>query len=38
LDAAKTEGGDKLEGFRRLNNFVEAIETDLRAETDLPLW
>jgi len=35
LDAAKMDGGDKLEGFRRLNNFVEAIETDLRPEAHL---
>ena len=25
-----------LEGFRRLNKFVEAVETDLRPEADLP--
>jgi uncharacterized protein len=36
LDVAKMNGGDKLEGFRRLNNFVEAVETDLRPEADLP--
>jgi uncharacterized protein len=36
LDAARMDGGDKLEGFRRLNNFVEAVETDLRPEADLP--
>jgi uncharacterized protein len=36
LDAAKMDGGDKLEGFRRLNKFVEAVETDLRPEADLP--
>ena len=36
LDAAKMDGGDKLEGFRRLNNFVEAVETDLRPEAHLP--
>jgi hypothetical protein len=36
LDAAKVDGGDKLEGFRRLNKFVEAVETDLRPEADLP--
>ena len=36
LDAAKMDGGDKLEGFRRLNKFVEAVETEVRPETDLP--
>jgi hypothetical protein len=36
LDVAKMNGGDKLEGFRRLNNLVEAVETDLRPEADLP--
>ena len=36
LDAAKMDGGDKLEGFRRLNKFVEAVEKDLRPEADLP--
>jgi len=36
LDAAKVDGGDKLEGFRRLNKFVERVETDLRPTVDLP--
>jgi uncharacterized protein len=36
LDAAKIDGGEKIEGFRRLNKFVEAVETDLRPEADLP--
>ncbi|MGA7241006.1 MAG: DUF763 domain-containing protein [Bryobacteraceae bacterium] len=36
LDAAKMDGGYKLEGFRRLNKFVEAVETDLGTEADLP--
>jgi hypothetical protein len=36
LDAAKMDGGDKLDGFRRLNKFVEAVEMDLRPEADLP--
>jgi hypothetical protein len=36
LDAAKMNGGDKIEGFRRLTKFVEAVETDLRPEADLP--
>lgn len=35
LDAAKIDGGDKLEGFRRLNSFVERLETDLQPEADL---
>jgi hypothetical protein len=35
LDAAKMDGGEKLEGFRRLNKFVDAIETDLRPEANL---
>ena len=30
------DGGDKLEGFRRLNKFVEGVETDLRPGVDLP--
>ena len=36
LDVAKMDGGDKLEGFRRLNKFIEAVETDLGPEADLP--
>jgi len=36
LDAAKIDGGEKLEGFRRLNKFVEGVETDLRPQVDLP--
>jgi len=36
LDAAKIDGGDKLEGFSRLNRFVEGVETDLRTDVDLP--
>jgi uncharacterized protein len=35
LDVAKIEGGEKLEGFRRLNKFVEAVETNLRPEAEL---
>jgi len=35
LDAAKVDGGEKLEGFRRLNNFVEGVEAELRPEADL---
>jgi hypothetical protein len=36
LDAARVDGGDKLEGFRRLNKFVERVETDLRPQVELP--
>jgi hypothetical protein len=35
LDAAKLDGGDKIKGFRGLNKFVEAVETDLHTEADL---
>jgi uncharacterized protein len=35
LDAAKVGGGDKLEGFRRLNQFVEGVETDLHPQVEL---
>jgi hypothetical protein len=35
LEVAKMDGGDKLEGFRRLNKFVEAVETDAHPEADL---
>jgi hypothetical protein len=35
LDAAKVDGEDKLEGFRRLNKFVEGVETDLRPQVEL---
>ncbi|MDP9114122.1 MAG: DUF763 domain-containing protein, partial [Acidobacteriota bacterium] len=35
LDAAKMDGGDKLEGFRRLNQFVEGVETNLSPQADL---
>jgi hypothetical protein len=36
LEAARVDGGEKLEGFRRLNKFVEGVETDLRPSVDLP--
>jgi hypothetical protein len=36
LDVVKIDGGEKLEGFRRLNKFVEAVETNLRPEANLP--
>jgi hypothetical protein len=35
LDAAKVDGGDKLEGFRRLNKFAEAVQTELRPQVNL---
>jgi hypothetical protein len=35
LDAAKVDGCDKLEGFWRLNKFVEGVESHLRPELDL---
>jgi uncharacterized protein len=35
LDASKVEGGEKLEGFRRLNKFVDAVQTHLRPEAEL---
>ena len=34
LDAAKIGGGDKLEGFRRLNRFIEGVEEDLRPRVE----
>lgn len=36
LDQARIEGGDKLEGFRRLNKFVEGIEANMRSHVELP--
>ncbi len=36
LDASKIDGGAKLEGFRRLNNFIAAVETNLQPAADLP--
>ena len=35
LDASKVEGGEKLEGFRRLNKLVDAVQTHLRPEAEL---
>ena len=35
LEAARVDGGQKLEGFRRLNKFVEGVEADLRPDVDL---
>jgi uncharacterized protein len=34
LDAAKLGDRDKLAGFRRLDRFVRAVETELEAEAD----
>ena len=34
LDAAKLGDGDKLDGFRRLDRFVRAVETELEPEAD----
>jgi uncharacterized protein len=34
LDAAKVGDKEKLEGFRRLNRFVNAVETNLQPEAD----
>jgi hypothetical protein len=34
LDAAKVDGGEKIEGFRRLDRFVNAVESRLQPEAD----
>jgi len=34
LDAAKFGGKDKLDGFRRLERFARAVETQLKPEAD----
>jgi hypothetical protein len=34
LDAAKIDGGEKLEGFRRLDRFVRVVEHRLQPEAD----
>ena len=34
LDKAKLGGGDKLDGFRRLESFVRAVETELEPRAD----
>ena len=34
LDAAKLDDGDKLDGFRRLERFVRAVETHLKPEAN----
>jgi hypothetical protein len=35
LDAARVDGGEKLDGFRRLERFVRAVEERRRPEADL---
>jgi hypothetical protein len=34
LDAARLDGGAKIEGFRRLDKFVKVVETQLEPEAD----
>ena len=34
LDAARIEGNEKIQGFRRLHNFVCAVEENMRAEAN----
>ncbi len=34
LDGAKVEGGEKIEGFRRLDRFVKVVERRVRPEAD----
>ena len=34
LDAAKVDGGEKLEGFRRLDRFVRIVEERVRPKAD----
>jgi hypothetical protein len=36
LDQSKIDGGEKLEGFKRLNKFVGQVQTHLDPEADLP--
>ena len=36
LDASKIEGREKIDGFRRLNQFVESIQAQVDTEVDLP--
>jgi hypothetical protein len=36
LDTARVEGADKMEGFRRLNRFVQVVEQRLEPEANLP--
>ena len=35
LDAARVDGGEKMEGFRRLDRFVRAVEQRMQPEADL---
>jgi hypothetical protein len=34
LDAARIDGGEKLQGFRRLHRFVQAVEENVQAEAN----
>jgi hypothetical protein len=36
LEASKLDGGEKLEGFRRLHQFVEIVEKRMELEANLP--
>jgi hypothetical protein len=36
LDASKVEGNEKMECFRRLNQFVSIVENQTRPDVDLP--
>jgi hypothetical protein len=36
LDAAKVDGGEKVESFRRLNQFVDVVEERMHPAADLP--
>jgi hypothetical protein len=36
LDAARIGDKDKLDGLRRLDRFVHAVETELQPEADFP--
>jgi hypothetical protein len=36
LEALKIDEGQKLEGFRRLNQFIEIVETGTQSDVDLP--
>ena len=36
LDKSRADGREKLDGFRRLNQFVQAVEDGVRTEVDFP--
>ncbi len=38
LDKSKVDGREKLDGFRRLNQFVQAVEKNTDTEVDLPAF